>query len=283
MSDQIETPALDAPIAPATPEAPVAPVNLSDDALVRLQVDGKDLDMPWKDARSQMMLHSSYTQKTQALARERAELENQRTSFGSERDQLLGQVQQLQTILRDPAKLSMLHMALTAQQQQQNPQAPPQSQAVTFDQLNAFRQQILQEAKQTLDGSWREREQAAQAKHLETELDNAVKPLIADHPILSKLPGVADLIYGEVEKMRPVDFNQARQYMATVVEGMKESLGQATVNAGKQAAITSTKLANALEPAGGQAMPPTAKKYKGLDDPQMRTDVEAFFKQSLGL
>lgn len=286
MSDETTIPAdAAAPASEAAPAAPPAPVTLTDDALINLgKVNGQDHILPWGEVKkTQVLLPRDYTQKTQALAAERREFEAARQSFASEQAALRQQADQLRSIATDPAKLAMLHMALSHQQAQQTGVAPPPPTALDLQQL---RQAMLAEARQaatdTVSSYGAEQQRAQTVSAFERELDAHAKTLTADHPILSKFPRVSDLIYDEVERMAPKTVEEAKMYMATVVDGWKTGFDAQALDTAKATAAMKGKVANAMEPSGGMAMPPTAKKYKGTDDPRIAQDMEAFMRQSLG-
>ncbi len=284
MSDETtistETPAL----APeATPQAPPVPVTLNDTDLITI---GKDQVLPWSEVKkTQVLLPRDYTQKTQALAAERRQFEQDRQAFLGEQTALRQQAEQLRAIASDPAKLAMLHMAISHQQGAQAPGVPPQ--APTMQDMQSLRQQLLEEARrtatETVSTLTQQQERQQTVSGYERDLDAYARTLTADHPILSKFPRVENLIYDEVERMRPQSIEEAKQYMATVVDGWKSGFQAQQLEAAKANAVSKEKVANAMEPSGGMAMPPVAKKYKGgLDSPEITKDMEAFMRQSLG-
>jgi hypothetical protein len=94
-----ETPA--APVDnPATTAAPKF-VDLPDDQMVKVTVNGEEQVLPWGEARKQLMLHRTFTQKSQQLAQERKQIE-ERSQQISALEQKASRAEKLERLVTTP-------------------------------------------------------------------------------------------------------------------------------------------------------------------------------------
>jgi hypothetical protein len=299
-SEQPEIAVTETPDGEAAPAAPRAPLSLKDDDLVEVKIDGKTVQMSWREiAQTKAMLPGAFTKKTQELAEQRRQVEAQAAQYQQYRQQAEQQVQaaqlreqQMQAYLRDPQKLAALYLAAQAQGSGQ-PQAgqgiPSQPQPQAFD-PNQLRQQILGEAQQfvqqTLAAQAQEARQKAAADALELEFTSHTQKLLEQQPILAKMRGLSNTIYGEVVAMGPRSVEEAKQFAATIVDEYVELFKSQVTTAQKVAAVSAAKATNGIAPKGsGQgSIAPVAKQYnkkKGLNDPELEKDVLSYLN-SLG-
>ena len=211
-------------------------------------------------------MHSAFTKKTQTLAEERKAAAAEREQLAAERQQLAAQQQQVMQVLRDPAKLSAVYLALQSQQQGQQapPQAAPHSQ---FDPLR-YKQQIVSEAPQTIQ--FKQQEAA-----IETDVTAFTTSLLDADPILSSIPGFDNTVYEAVAKMGPTNTQEAKEYIRLFVEDAAKRVQAKLTDTSKTAAAAKAKAA-ASTITGGGVVAPTAKTYKGLDDPAIEGDMHKF-------
>ncbi len=296
-------PSPEAPASAAEPEAPPitgeeqprTPVSLKDDDLVEVKIDGKTVQMSWREiAQTKAMLPGAFTKKTQELAEQRRQVEAERQQIEGYRQQAWQQaqaaqarVQQMEQYLQDPQKLAALYLAAQAggQNLANGQVAPPQPQPMSFD-PNQFRQQILGEAQQfvqqQLAAQAAASQEAAAKAALEQDFSTHTSKLLEQQPILQAMEGIDELIYGQVIKMHPSTVEEAKQFAANVVDAYGEKVKAQLQTAQKVAAVSAAKATNGIAPKGS-AIPvtPQAKQYnkkKGLNDPELDKDVEAFIR-----
>ena len=260
------------PAAGATPQPDAAsptptPASLADDTVVEVLVDGKLTPMSLGEAKKGFMMHAAFTKKTQTLAEERKQAAYEREQIATERQQLAAQQQQVMQVLRDPAKLSAVYLALQSQQQQ-GFVAPPQAPQPQFDPFQ-FKQQIVSEALETIH--YKQQEAA-----IESDVTTFTSGLIADDPILSIVPGFIDRVYEDVSKMGPTNTDEAKAFIQNYIDDTKAKLSGVSTNAAKtQAAAKAKVIANGTIP-GGAPVTPAAKDYANFND--MEADMLAFLK-----
>jgi len=254
-----------------TPDEPT-PVSLADDALVEVIVDGQPQRLPWKDARTSIMLHKAFTQKTQSLAEERRQHAAEREQFQQQQQTVRQQLETLQRVMQDPSQLAPLLLA-QAQQQSKARQPQPLTTANLPDLQKQF-SAIVSESVQQQMAAFRAQQQA---ELFEKDLDSYTTELLKDHPVLSKLKGISDVIYGQVEKMGPKTISEAKEYIRMVVDEYRESVGGALTEEQKRAVAAKVKGTASIIPKGGAPVVPKAKKVTKLAD--LDDDVLAFLDQ----
>ena len=251
--------------APVTPTPEPQPVSLDDDALVEVVVDGEPRRLPWKEARSGIMMHGAFTKKTQSLAEQRRELEAQQEEFTRQREQVAQQWQVLQQIRNDPAKLAPLLLAQAQEQakrSQQTQQQQPLTQANIADVQRQFQMMVHEQVQQQMEAF--RRIQAAET--IEKDLDSFTGELLKDDPVLSRIKGISDVIYGQVEKMGPKDVSEAKDYIRAVVQEYRESVGATLTEEQKRAVAAKAKGTASIEPKGGAPVVPKARAVKKMAD-----------------
>jgi hypothetical protein len=274
------------PDAPATPsEAPAAtptpgspsPVSLNDNDLLSLKVGGKDLTLPWNQAKQGFQFHADYTQKMQALAEERKQLDAFRTQAEAQKAQYEAQLAQARQVMSDPQALTALYMNLQSRQNQ--PQGP---QPITSENLPQLLQ-VIEQRNQAKFAAWQQEQQKAQFEaRLESELDTATRSSLSKHPALAALPGIDDAIAGQVLRMRPANPTEAKQYTQVVVDSMAQKLAQAQEEQAKAALLATNQARLGIEPRGGFPVLPTPKSYSGKDGQGQREADMAAFLNSFG-
>ena len=268
------TPAATETSAVSTPSSPSL-ASVADDAIVRVKVDGKDVDVPWKTAREGVQFHETFTRRTQALADERRQVAESRAQFERERGEAQTYIGNLRTALSNKQNLMSLYMALDAQEKGAAPQAPA---ALTAADLNAQREQMRNEVQQMLQQERAASEVQASARVYENQMGTYVEGLLADQPLLNAVRGIEEAIFADAiaslpEKPSP---EQAREALKQSIEARASALTQAFTEQQKQAAIAKNKAVSGIEPRGGSVQLPAARKYKGADDPARDADFKAF-------
>jgi hypothetical protein len=274
-----------APAAEPTATSPSSPASsgpslasLNDDALVRVKVDGKEVDVPWKQAREGVQFHETFTRRTQALAEERRQVAEQRAQFEQERAQAQEYIGNLRQALDNPQNLLALYMAKQAAAAGGAPQAP---QPLTTADLQAQRAQMLTDVQQMLQQERAASEVQAAARQYETSMGTFVEGLLADQPLLKAVRGIEEVIFADAiaalpEKPTP---DEAREALKQSIEARAAALSSAFTEQQKQSALAKNKAIHGIEPRGGAVQLPQARKYKGPDDPQRDKDFEAFVRE----
>lgn len=269
--ETVDTPAAEVP----APTAPT-PTALSDDTVVEVLVNGTPTQMSWAEAKKGVMMHSAFTQKTQALAQQRQEAQRLQQEAQLAHQQATQLQQQVRSILEDPAKLSAVYLAMQAQRNGQAvPQAPAQPPA--FDPV-AFQQQILQSVvPQAVQQIQYKQQEAA----IETDVVGYATSLIDQDPVLSVIDGFADKMYevvgSQINPDAPVaqKVAEAKEYIRLYIDNAKAKVSAKLADTSKTAAVAKAKAATATIP-GGSVVTPTPKTYKGLNDPAIEGDMHKF-------
>jgi hypothetical protein len=182
--------------------------DLDEEILVTVKIDGKSEKVPLKELRDGYQRHSSYTQKTQALAAERKAMEAEFESVRQERaqyatllDALSHQVQSVAT--QEP----------TAEQWEYLRQTNPQGYVMAKLEFNELRekQTIIQREQARLA----EEAYAQQVAELQATVANERELLLQKHPELRN-----EKIWNKVR-------NELRQYGRDVMGFSEEELNQA--------------------------------------------------------
>lgn len=244
-----------------TSQAP-KPVELADDALVSIKVNGQDQVVPWREARQSTMFHRDYTQKTTNLAREREEFERFKSQVEQERSQVQDRLEQIQSIFSDPNRVQQLLVALATRQQQAPtgpkplteediPKVLTQSHARMQSEMEAFKQQF---ATQQI------------ASKMESDIDSFAKGLLAKYPEVSAVEGIEDTIYGRVMAMNPSSVEEAKEHIRLMIENVNRSLNTAWEEKVKRQALEKSQAVRGIEPKGGSPVWPKTPEVKRLAD-----------------
>ena len=237
-------------------------------------VGGEKKQLPWKEARAAAMMGSDYTRKTQSLAEERRAFEAERQQIQAEREQYQSQLSSIQGILKDPGKLGILIAAqqAAAAKQQQEPQA------LTSAHLPHLQQTLLQSVEQRVQAALERAHQAQAQAALETQLDEYTTELVKDHPILSTIEGLNDVIFAKVEKSLgyttpPKDAAEqarrtaeAKQHIQIVVDNYRRAVDEKSEAQSKASATAKAKVLKGIEPKGGSPVTPQRRSIKKLEE-----------------
>jgi hypothetical protein len=240
------------------------PFEIPEDALVSVKVDGQDKLLPWREARSGVMFQSAFTRKTQELAQQRREFEENQRAFQSRQTEYDAQLGRLQGVLSNPTALAALYMHLQSQQQQ--PRTP---QPLTEEYLPKIEQGFEQKLQAALGQMRNQFQQERQAEKFEAELDTFMGQTLQRHPILRAVDGIEDTIYGRVAALKPKSLDEAKELARTMIEGMSSSALKAYEEQQKQAALAKAKAGSGIEPRGGAPVfnrPPEVKRLEDLDN-----------------
>lgn len=269
--DEVPEPEPEAPAAEeaAAEEAPAEaepsePPTVGDDAIIEVMVNGTPTKMSVGEARKGFMMHAAFTQKTQALAEERKAIAAEKAKVADWIQRAQNAVAQQERIFSDPAMLSAAYLAAQARANGQAvPPTAPQATAPALDPAQ-LREQIMNEVFSTMAAKQQEAE-------LETAVTTYTRNLFKDDPILSKIDGFEDSVYGAVAQMQPSNPAEAKEYIRLHIAGIKSKLAASHTTQAKAAAVAKAKASTGIE-RGGSPIVPTKKTYESFD--AMSGDIE---------
>jgi len=254
---------------PATP----APVSLKDDDLIEVIVDGKPVQMAWKDARGGFMRNADYTRKTQEAARLRTEAESLQEQVEQAKQTLQQRETQINEVLGNPEKVAAWYQMLLANRQQAG-QTPAQAQAGAQVDLQQLQAQLREETQQYVTKATEELEVRQLAASYTQTLQQATDALKDQYPQLKAVRGIDRILREEVQQMKPATLAEAKDMLASAAKAQAEELDTYITERQKKAAAGKTQ-ATGIEPPGGKGVLPAPKKYKGVDDPEAIGDLTA--------
>ena len=247
---------------PTTPQEPT-PVELADDALVTVKINGEDKQLPWSEARQGIMMHGAFTQKTQSLAEERRAFEQQQQQFGTLKADYEQRVGQLRSIFEDPQKVQQLALALYTQRSQQPPQQEQPLTQANLQQWQQQQQQQLQQQQQQWQQNFLQQQQQSQ---LEGDLDTHTDGLLKAHPQLKAIEGIKEAIYGRVAALGPRSIDEAKELTDQMVTAMSKQATDAWENEQKRIAVDKANAAKGIEQPGGTPVLPKMPDTKNLEE-----------------
>lgn len=288
------TPAVEAPATTTAPtseppavvttpaEAPTPKVlELADDLMVKVKVDGVEQLVPVKDFKDGVQREVAFTKRTQALADQRREAEAQLAAQLAEitkREEALKLAEQKLTAVPDPLQKLLEAMAPA-------PTAPDPGELATLGDVNAALQRITEEhsalTQKERAAMMAELQVAAQAMREEAALEadrkrftDSVTTLMSkpEYTTMKDLiPFAEEALRFQVAKLEPETIDQAIEYADKVMAEWAGKLNATQTTALKQAEIARARLT--MEPPAGSPVAPTAttkpvsalKKTGGVD------------------
>lgn len=248
--------------------------QLADDALLPLKVGGKDITIPWSEARTGFQLHSDYTRKSQELAEQRRAFEAERQTVLSDRQQVQTQLEQLRSVMQNPQSLAALYMNVAAKQN-----APAGPQPLTTESLPQLQQMLEQRMQERMQSFTTDFQQQQLASRIEQDFSNHTQGLLSKYPGLSAIDGAEDLVAGKVLAMQPKTPDEAKHYAATIIEDLAKRQTAAFAEQAKRDALAGQHARNGIEPRGGSPVLPKPQSFKsGAEREQAMT---AFLDQLL--
>jgi hypothetical protein len=252
---------------------PKNPLALTDDDMVVIKQDGKDVPVRWGDYKGNIMRVADYTRKTTRVAEREKEVETVAQALAQRESQLL-------ELVRDPRRLAALYERQFGQRLAPAPAAQPQAAAQTDDEiatagdLRKTEEQVLAKARETFEqmlAQVEEQKQQLQSQEfvttLRTATETVVDAVLQEHgAMIGHIPHVDSII----KKMAWADYQPKtiEDTKKAIVESAKKLAGM--VAAGnreqkKQDAIKQTRLKKGIEPAGGAAPAQQKKSYTKAD------------------
>lgn len=218
-----------------------------------------------KDAEAGSMLMKDYTQKTQALATSKRDVE----AMAAELQRRAMILQQAQLQLQQGQNPQTVYQQPFAPQQQPvvpqpvlDPTAPmtvaqAAQLAQSFEQrLQMQEQQILQQAR----GAFEDRLEVA---NYSEQINNTLGEVFKEHPVLKVEPELEDVLRYRVAQTKPETVEQAQAAFRTIAKEMATKLGSVYAQQQQQREIQKANLTTGgIVPPGGAAPQPQAPSYK---------------------
>lgn len=238
-----------------------------------------------KEWRENGLRQADYTKKTQETAEMRRQAEQVFRAYqqiAQEREELQEFFSNEENVLRLVAqqygpqamnKLISMLSGQNVQQQQVDPNSPAtlaQAQAIASRQVQNLQQQI-QQLQQQLGENVDQKLQALKYEQEVTEykkvLDPIVHKIFDDHPILSAVDGMEEVIRYKVYKMDPQTVEETIDAFNKVAKEQVEKLTKKFSELNTHNALRKQQLTSAgLEPPGGSAPTPEPKRFKKGND-----------------
>jgi hypothetical protein len=277
-------------VAEAAPEpvvetpAEVKLAELSDDSLVKVIVDGEEVVMPWKDAKSGISRQQKFTKSMQQLARDRETV----TAQQARTQQLETERQGLENFLKNPNAVLNYVAQTFGPQALQALIGQPQPQAVAgrnpdeivtageAQQIAVAERQAVERQIQGLQRSIEDRavQVKAEIAHEQQKAQHAVKisstlnEIFTENPVLKSIPNVEDLIRFEVSQLKPQTETEALDAFKQVSKGMVEEISRhfkAQQKITKVAEVKAKLESKSIEPPGGSAPQIQPTNFKDSD------------------
>lgn len=261
-----------AAVVPGIPEVSpaVAPVDdeLDPDVIgdrpVRVKVGNEWRKVPLKEVAGNYWRAGDYTQKTQALAEQRRQVEAERAAqqaaqdrlaqydaFHADKNRVLGYLQQAHPELFQPSQ----------QTQQVDPNeiaTVAQAREMLAAQQREFQQNLQrvgQTSEQKIAQAIQDFRNEQQTNAYRESFKSTVKEVFNEYPILSKVKMAEDIIRLEVRKMEPTTEAEAHEAFRTVAKAMYEELTEGFTTLSKTKVKQAEKLKTAgIEPPGGSGI-----------------------------
>lgn len=255
-------------------------VDIPDDALVKVIVDGEEQLVPYKDAKAGFSRTQKFTKSMQQVAAERKAVEAERASIQAEKTKLAQLEQEragIEAFLKNRAAIERFmqeqfgqpeqpvftdpNELLTAEQAQRLVQ---QRTAALEHQLKAVQEEVQNRIEAVTGSIQSKQETAAHAVVIQSTLND----IFTANPVLKSIPYSEDLIRFQVSQLNPQTREEAVQAFKDVAQGMVEEIGQHYKASQKIQAVTAAKAkleSKSIEPAGGSAPQITPTNYKKAD------------------
>lgn len=258
-----------------TPSEPV-PLDISDDQLVRVMVDGVEEIRPWKEAKGFLSGGMKFTKNQQTLAAERK-------AFEAEGKQKLAQYEvdraELKQLLTDKQWLAELYERQFGEKLTPEVLIGEPGEIATVEQAERIAQRHAEKLANTLRLNEEQlegkiaaatakieftREQNEHAAAIQSTFDEIYKA----HPILKAIPNIEDSIRFEVAKTNPQTREEAIASFQQVSKAVVDELAKHSIAHTKLAKVAATKAvldSKSIEPAGGTPPQIEPTNFKNAD------------------
>lgn len=220
-----------------------------------------------------------YTQKMQALAKDRE-------AFQSERQRYEQAIAEVKAFLEDDARVGQYYQELLKSRGKKASgpsatQADPEgfiSQAELESHLQRAREELLGKTQQEIAQMRQQLQIEAMAGQYNAELTSHIQALKTQIPELRAIPKVEQILKEDVRQMRPRTIEEAKEMLVNVAQqharDVRQYLDEQRKTEGAGAGASGA-LANGIEPRGGSGPLPTAsaQKFKGFNDPAFKQAI----------
>lgn len=246
------------------------PVQLKDDDLVEITIDGKPEVVPYKDARGMVMRHADYTRKTQTVAQERAKLQELFDGLKSRAEQIAEKEAAIDRIL--------------GRQPQNQHQDLPDDEVMTAGQVREMlrkeREAFQNEHRQSIGKTVEQLREEQVFSRLDAMTGDAVDALVKEHPVLGDIPNLHSTLKLQAREFNPRTDRELVEAILKSGKKMVERIDARYVTLSKEKALTKKKLvSNGPERQGGvtqfQTQNKTYGKGRKIDWNELENDVVA--------
>lgn len=254
--------------APVTDTAPSAPkaVELDDNALVTIKVDGQVQTVKFGEAKRHIQLGSYNDRRAQQNAAERKQIEAERAEAAKLKEAYEQRIGEVRGILSDEQKLMALYMAAQARRQ-----TPEQPTPLTAADLPTIKKQLEAEQEELFRARVSEWEQTQHRRQMESTVADITTTTISKFPALRAIPGVEHAIYNRVVATAPeggfASLDEAREAIHAVAESAALAVKKAHEDQLKADVLEKDKAVRfGLEPRGGKGVMPEPMSLKTRSD-----------------
>ena len=233
------------------------PMAIPDDALVEVQVDGKPVVKPWKEARANIQMHEDYTRKSQSVAAQAKELRELFDGLTAREKAIVEKETAIDTILGRTKSSKG-----DSQTQLADDDVP------TVGQIKALLKEHSDSLTTTVTSKLTEQrtadEQAATFRRWEDLTQQTVESLQKEHPILAKVPQLDIILKREALKDKPQTEKEMTAAIAQAGKRLAETFDAEFTERKKKEAVRKQELtAKGSQPPGGTPSFTAPKKSYG--------------------
>lgn len=240
-----------------TAETPVVggatPLQIKDEDIVEILVDGQKVQKPWKEARGYIMRQEDYTQKTQKVATQAKQVQELFEGLTKREKDILDKETALDRILG------------RATPADKEPSYQPDD-VLTFSQVKALLTEhsktVAQSVASVIGEQTQASEQARAFQRFDELTSQTVDSLVKENPLLAEIPELAIVLRAKAKEAKPTT---EREMIAAIYDSGKKiaaGLESKFVERQKAAALKKAQLASSgPEPRGGTPQFQTQKTY----------------------
>lgn len=273
-------------VEPVVPKAEPKKLELTDDDLIPITVDGKVEHVRWGDYKGGVMRQADYTRKTTRVAERERQLDEAATTLQTRENKLI-------EIFSDKTKLDALARKLygvglgeaAAAPVPEPPKEPSADELVTHADVKKTREEVLSEAQKAaqkvvadeLRRVEAEKAELAQQRFLsdlESVVEKTLDVILEEHKAaLGDVPHVDLVIRKMAAEAKPKDFEETKQALLDAGKKLAEQFAQRSREQKKQEAVRreAANLTKGIESGGT----PPGRERKSYDKDDGSTDWNA--------
>lgn len=228
-------------------------VNIPDDHIVEVLVDGEPVRMPWKEAKASVMRQADYTRKTQGVSAKVKEVNELYTGLTAKQKELMEKEAAIDAIL-----------GRTSRTPQSTEMAADE--VLTYGQIKELMAKEREELTKTLRGELtstvEKTEQERTFARWEERTEELVEAIQQEHDVLQDIPHLSAILKREALKVNPQTEKEMLKAIKDVGKGLADKLNKRYQDKKKADAIKRTNLVKkGPEPSGGVPQFTTNKTY----------------------